>query len=140
MTISRNFSLLITLMIPLVFLSCDNDDEPEGVRLYEGSWSGTYVGSGDNGTWRVEIDDQGNISGTATSFVLSMNFGLSGTVNSEGEFHATTGSASSGTTFTGTLTATDGQGTWENSQTGLSGSWSGYKEEDEGVGGSNNPI
>ncbi len=133
---SRDLFIMILLIFPFVF-SCNNDDEPEGVKLYQGSWNGTYSGVADNGTWMVEIDETGNITGAATSTVSSVDYGLTGTVNSEGDFLATTGSAASGTVFTGVLTATNGQGTWENAQSGLSGTWSGNKQGNPGNGISN---
>lgn len=137
MPTSRDLLMLIFFMMPFLIFSCNNDDEPGGVERYQGTWNGTYSGDVDNGTWSVQIDEMGGISGTATSTVMSMDFGLTGTVNSEGEFFATTGSATTGTTFTGELTATNGQGTWENIQSGQSGTWSGTKQGNSGNGSRN---
>ncbi len=134
MPTSRNPFIVILLMMSFLIFSCNNDDEPGGVELYQGTWSGTYSGDVDNGTWSVQINEMGGISGTATSTVMSMNYGLTGTVNSDGDFLATSGSATTGTTFTGVLTATNGQGTWENNQSGLSGIWSGNKLGESGNG------
>jgi hypothetical protein len=132
MSTSRILFMLNIFTMPFLIVSCNNDDEPGGVELYQGTWNGTYSGDVDNGTWSVQINEIGGISGTATSTVMSMDYGLTGTVNSEGEFFATTGTATTGTTFTGELTATNGQGTWENNQSGLSGTWSGNKQGNSG--------
>ncbi|WP_157972018.1 hypothetical protein [Pleomorphovibrio marinus] len=135
-TTYRNHFMAITLMLPILIFSCNHNEKPRGVQLYKGAWNGTYSGADDNGAWRVQIDDKGTISGTATSITMTGGFELTGTVNSEGDFQATSGSTTFGTTFNGKLNGTNGQGTWQNIQAGISGNWSGSKEEDpsQGIG------
>lgn len=123
-----NLLSVFTCLILAALLSCNQDDEPESAKQYKGNWTGNYTGAEDNGTWEVFIGEDGNIAGTATSLVLSATYNLTGTVSAEGDFNATAGSATTGTTFKGTLTANSGQGTWENSATGNSGTWTGSKE------------
>lgn len=128
-TIARIMIFTAYGMLAILTTSCVKDNDPEeGVERFTGLWSGTYSGNVDSGTWEVTIREDGTITGTATSTPMSQTYGVSGTVSDDGDFHATAGSATTGTTFTGTLTATSGNGTWENATNGLSGTWSGSKQ------------
>ena len=94
------------------------------LKEYAGNWSGTFSG-GDQGNCQVVISDLGAISGTCASTNNGGGtFNLGGTVSSSGDSTATSGSASTGATFTGTYTR-GGQvtGQWTNSQFNLNGTW-----------------
>ncbi|MCC5938911.1 MAG: hypothetical protein JJU34_16660 [Lunatimonas sp.] len=128
-TITRHILVAFFFSASMLLSSCINDDDPEeGVEQFVGIWSGTYSGNVDNGTWQVTIIEDGTISGTATSTPMSETYGVTGTVSPDGDFQATAGSATTGTTFTGTLTTHSVQGTWENTANGLNGTWSGTKQ------------
>lgn len=92
------------------------------VEDFEGIYNGTYSGT-DNGTWTAKLDSQGNGVGFSWSNVTNIpDFG-SATVNSSGEFVAFNdgGAISHGVIDS----AGNVQGTWNNSITGRSGTFSG---------------
>lgn len=86
---------------------------------------GVYIGS-DNGTWTVDIDAKGVITGQISSYINAMSLPIQGTVNNQGEFDATI-STSTGNVFIGQLTETTASGNWEN-VTGGTGTWEGTKQ------------
>jgi hypothetical protein len=94
------------------------------VQEYAGNWSGSFSG-GDNGNCQVAISPVGVVSGTCTSAALGGGqFNLGGTVSSSGDSTASSGSASTGATFTGVYSRGGlVTGQWRNSQYNLSGSW-----------------
>lgn len=118
------FLIIFTVLIT----SCSNDDDSKSDFEFQGVWSGTYTGD-DEGVWAVTVNSSGVATGTATSNFTSDTYTVSGNVDSEGGFLATIGSASTGTTFSGTM-ATDetASGTWENTYTNKSGIWLGAKQ------------
>lgn len=94
------------------------------VQEYAGNWSGSFSG-GDKGDCQVVISPVGVVSGTCTSAELGGGTAnISGMVSSSGDSTATSGSASTGATFTGVYSR-DGKvtGQWRNSQYNLSGFW-----------------
>ena len=99
---------------------------------YSGTFEGTYVHTagpevGNNGNWSFSIDSDGNITGTANT--SDGPFSISGNVSSDGSSVA--GNVADGATFTGTI-GFDGlvNGTWENTQFGTSGTYSGSRTQD----------
>jgi len=99
---------------------------------YSGTFDGTYIHTagpevGNSGTWSFSIDSNGNITGTANT--SDGPFSISGNVASDGSSVA--GNVADGATFTGTI-GLDGSvnGTWENSQFGTSGTYSGSRIQD----------
>jgi hypothetical protein len=92
------------------------------VEDYQGIYSGTYSGT-DSGIWTAKLDSQGNGIGFSWSNVTKIpDFG-SATVNSSGEFVAFNdgGAISHGVIDS----AGNVEGTWDNSITGRSGTFSG---------------
>ena len=94
------------------------------VQEYAGNWSGSFSG-GDKGDCQVVISPVGVVSGTCTSAELGGGTAnISGMVSSSGDSTATSGSASTGATFTGVYSRGGlVTGQWRNSQYNLSGSW-----------------
>ncbi len=123
--------LLISLAILTVTIySCKKKDTEETID-YTGTWSGLYLGNDDNGTWTATIDSNGDVSGSASSAVYPATYDLIGTIDPQGAFTATAGSASTGSEFVGQFTETTASGTWSNTNFGFSGTWSGTKELDD---------
>ncbi|GEM_PF-2508786 len=119
--------LLISLAILTVTVfSCKKKDSDDPI-VYAGTWSGVYLGDDDHGTWAVTIDSNGDVTGAASSAVYIANFELIGTIDSEGTFNATAGSASTGSEFVGEFNETTASGTWSNSNLGFEGTWSGAR-------------
>ncbi|WP_390451747.1 hypothetical protein [Chryseobacterium sp. Alg-005] len=95
---------------------------------FNGNWIGTYSGT-DHGTWKINISNSGNVTGSAHSNDYNEDFEISGNVNNNGQLNAVLGSSSSGGTFKGTLSGNSGNGTWSNNVgTPHSGSWNGNKQ------------
>jgi len=96
---------------------------------YEGSYSGTFVG-GDQGTFEVNIDREGAISGTGDSGQDGL-FGLAGSVSARGDLLATTGSTTLASTFSGSIDTSHIpfriSGTWNNPAARVNGTFAGVK-------------
>ena len=118
--------LLITIILGLMTLSCSKNDDQDSE--YQGTWTGTYTGTQDNGTWTANIDSNGKVTGTTSSNVFNGTLQLNGNISSNGAFRATAGSASNGAEFTGQMTDTSGSGTWAKTTSGINGTWSGNKK------------
>lgn len=118
---TNNFFALICSLFLIV--SCRNEADSSA---FEGRWKGIYTGT-ESGTWDININDQGVISGTAMASYLS-DYEVKGTVTSEGSFKATVGTTSAGAVFTGQLSGNSGSETWTNNYTQDSGVWSGTKQ------------
>lgn len=122
-----------TLLVLLTFLSfsCSNDDDNNSTPnfQYQGTWSGTFTGTEDNGSWTANVNSSGVATGTATSTVFSNTYQLNGTVSSQGVFVATVGTASTGATFNGNMTTNgSASGTWINTYADMNGNWTGSKQ------------
>ena len=88
-------------------------------------YSGSYTG-GDSGTWSAALDSTGLLTITGFSTTNSVGFGGSGTVtNGSFSIGTTSGTLTSGATFTGSINSTAGtvSGTWVNGA--LTGTFSG---------------
>lgn len=115
-------SLMLTLVI---FTSCKEDNPYEE---YEGNWSGTYTGE-DTGVWSVNINTEGAISGSFESdSIQDFPINLTGNVSESGSFNASRIIAGVTIEFIGQLTGSKGNGTWNNQQQEISGTWSGSKK------------
>lgn len=123
--------ILFILTIGMLLTACSKDDENLLAR-YDGTWSGTYTGDDDNGTWSVIIDEEGIATGVATSTTFGESFPVNGVVAPNGEIDLTTGTTTPGGTFTGVLDPVQGtgSGTWINHLTSppMTGTWSGTKQ------------
>lgn len=123
------FACLIALF---AFGACKEDEKvvtQPVVKTYEfaGTWSGTYSGI-DNGTWTMNIGQDGSLSGSATSNLAGETFDLVGQADSVGNLTSTI-STSTGSTFNGKLVGKAGSGTWVNAASNSGGPWSGTKSE-----------
>jgi hypothetical protein len=118
------YVLLITL-VSILFCGCKKDDTP--IFAFSSMWTGTYIGTGDNGTWHVTINSQGEVSGSAHSDVFYESYKLTGNMKSNGQFYATFGSTSLGGSFTGQALDNNINGTWANNHLKIYGTWSGSK-------------
>ncbi len=119
--------LLLTIILGLMTLACSKNDDDQKSE-FQGTWTGTYAGTQDSGSWTANIDSNGKVTGTTVSTVFNVSLQLNGIISSSGAFTATAGSASNGAEFSGQMTATTGSGTWVNTNAGISGTWSGNKE------------
>ena len=83
------------------------------LNLFAGIYSGTYSGA-DSGTWEVTIDGSGNITGSGKSNSQIL-FGITGSVNANGNMALTASGAAGEATYSGTLDVTTGivSGTWQ---------------------------
>ncbi len=116
--------LLIAAAIILGLSSCKDDEYKE----YEGTWAGTYTG-GDTGSWRVNVDDEGKITGLLTPDSLgNFNFDITGSVNTDGSLSAEVNVFITTVNFTGTLSGNNGSGVWQNAAQGIQGTWTGTKQ------------
>jgi hypothetical protein len=104
-----------------------NNIENVSIEIFEGTWSGAYMAEGDNGTWTVYVDQEGVVTGSATSPVFSETYPLNGNLSDKGEFYATIGTSSVGH-FEGKIIGARASGIWMNYITGMSGTWSGNKQ------------
>jgi len=123
------FKTALLAFVTFLFISCSkNDDDSSTNFTYQGTWSGTYTGTQDNGTWTIYVSSLGGAAGTSTSNVFSNNSELNGNVNSEGELLLTIGTSNSAI-FKGQMNQ-DGtaSGDWVKVSLGMNGSWTGVKE------------
>ena len=121
---------ILTLLNVVFLFSCKNKD----FKDFEGTWKGTYTGE-DQGSWTMEIDEEGDIEGSARSddfpgFPIS----IEGSVSKEGELNVLTNSAFFDLTFEGKINGEKASGTWisESDSSGttvaIEGTWSGSKD------------
>src|SRR5690554_6969071 len=88
---------LVTALIAIStsFISCskDSDDDNGGddTSAFAGVWSGTFTGD-DTGTFQVNINSKGSITGNLVSTLTGETATISGTVSSDGDFSASIGS------------------------------------------------
>lgn len=112
-----------------VISSCDKssngNDTDSNAFVYDGDWSGTMTG-GDRGQISFTVGTDGKLSGNGFSSQSQGSFNLTGTVNSSGQLDVT--SNNSNNTFTGTLTASSGSGTWTDQGAQLTGNWTATKD------------
>ena len=119
----------LTIIFSVIILSCSNNDDDNNNQSFpfEGKWSGSYSGTKDHGTFKINVSSTGKVTGTTTSAVFNEDFDVNGNVSESGNFSAIAGSASSGATFTGQMSGNNGNGTWINTSANMSGTWTGGK-------------
>jgi len=89
------------------------------VKCYEGTFTGT-----DEGTFNVIVSNK-SVRGLAFSDTYNITYSVTGTVlNNQ---ITTSGSTGSGASFSGSISGDKVLGSWDNSITDDSGSWSGKR-------------
>lgn len=97
----------------------------QGVANFTGTYSGTFNGS-DSGSFQVAIAQDGTAKLSGRSSKMGVSFTGEGKVSREGS--VAVGSASTGSTFTGSISSTGTlSGTWKNTMYNQSGSFQGSK-------------
>ena len=93
---------------------------------YVGSFSGSYTGD-DTGTWNIETNENGEITGTAKSNKYNEEYEITGNVDPDGSLLMTVGSISTGSGFSGVIDSNTGEieGTWTNVYLNFNGQFSG---------------
>ncbi len=100
---------------------------------YSGLYEGSFTGD-DSGTWSMTVDENGVISGDGISDTDG-NFTITGQVSSDG--NASVGSTSTGATFFGLIDVDDNfSGSWTNTFSNDSGTFTGTKQSTDTGGGS----
>ena len=101
--------------------------------VLSGTYSGTYTGGKDTGTWIIVLDASGNVvpaqsSVTSTTFGVTYAYGITGTVNTSGTTNVATGTAGTAT-WAGAINITTGafSGTWNDPSEPDNGTFSGSK-------------
>lgn len=112
---------IILLVFLLASLACKKSE----TNAFAGNWSGQFSGT-DNGTWNINISNNGTITGTGKSNLLNDTFEIEGRVNNAGNLLATFGTTSSDGRFDGSLKGRTATGNWSNGS--YSGTWSGSKQ------------
>jgi len=116
--------ILLSFACVTLLVSCKNKDYKD----YKGTWKGSYSGD-DNGTWSIEVDEEGNIDGSARSnSAPDYPFTLEGSLSKDGNFEAEADLFFSTVKFNGKLKDDKANGTWKNAQDSISGTWTGKKD------------
>lgn len=106
----------------------------QGEANFAGSYSGTYNGS-DSGSFQVDIAQDGTAKLSGRSSKMGVSFTGDGKVSRDGS--VALGSASTGSTFTGSVNSTGLlSGTWKNTAYNQTGSFQGSK----GAASAANPL
>lgn len=111
---------IIFLFLLFACIACKKTE----TNPFTGNWSGQFSGT-DNGTWSVNVSNNGTLTGTGYSNVLRANFKIEGRVNNAGNLLAAFGTSSLDGRFDGTLSGSSATGNWSNGS--YSGNWSGTK-------------
>lgn len=123
--------LIFTSLVLTLFVSCsrsnDNNNDNSTNSPYQGHWSGTFTGNKDKGTFSMDIDSKGIITGKTTSSIYQDIENVTGNVSQSGKVSAIAGSSTSGASFTGEMNNTSASGTWVNNSVGMNGTWQGSK-------------
>ena len=124
----KNVLKITLFFLTTLLISCSSDDDNDDQQqlIFAGEWSGTFSG-GDSGTWNATVGETGTVSGEAFSNNAQQSFPLTGTIDTDGAFRATVGTAENGATFSGTFTEDSSSGTWENTAAQVSGTWMGTR-------------
>jgi hypothetical protein len=99
---------------------------PDHPSAYAGTWNVTYSGGDTGSCTALSINAPGHVIGTCTSSGVGGSFIVSGTVGSAGGLSV--GSTSSDASFSGTLGATTGSGTWARPSASATGTWNATKQ------------
>lgn len=132
--ITKIKTFAIMALLVMTAASCSKDDDttqPAGNTdsVYMGSWEGVFTG-GDNGTWTMEVDKEGKLTGSLTSSNSGTTYPFTGSFDSKGVISTTIDVGGVIIDFEGSGSA-DGKtadGTWGNSSANISGVWSGAKK------------
>ena len=124
----KNYIYYLAVLVVL-FSSCKKEESAQNPlnnipTEFQGVWSGFYTG-GDTGSWTALISEEGVVTGSLKSG-LGSGDEINGTVENNGAF--TAGTASTGSTFVGTLNKGVASGQWSNPSLNISGSWQGTKQ------------
>ena len=116
------------LVLMMVNLSCSKDEQAQPINSsLTGNWNGTYSGD-DRGIWVVSVDENGNVTGTATSSFTSDSSPITGKVTENGMLAATLGNTEDGE-FIGQLRENnEANGTWVDAGREMEGTWQGSKQ------------
>lgn len=122
----RMIVILTTLILFGCFTSCTTDEnELRTPEDYTGIWTGEYTGD-ETGTWVVNIDNSGVVTGNATSDVDT--YIITGNIQPDGVISATVGDADSGAVWNGTAINGNVTGVWTNHSYDLIGDFNGRKQ------------
>lgn len=117
----------LAFLILSVFLlnSCSSDENE--IFVYEGMWSGQYVGNTDSGNWSIRIDINKSVIGTFTSIQSSNSYQIIGNISEKGILNATIGTSEIDGEFNGSFIDNYASGLWTSDTDDDSGSWTGVK-------------
>ncbi|MFT3912218.1 MAG: hypothetical protein QM737_22515 [Ferruginibacter sp.] len=116
-------NLLVISLFTLFITSCKKDHtESTATSPFVGNWTGTYIGTSDEGGIIMSISSTGSITGTVSSQATGATYGFNGSVSSTGQMQASSGTGADTGTFTGTLSGNSGNGTWQSNAVPPSGS------------------
>lgn len=129
---------LIVAMSFIVFAatSCSEDEptvnnpNPPVVQdhAYKGNWEGNFTG-GDNGTWTMEVDKDGDFTGSAYSNNAQTYYDINGSIDSVGVLTAVIIVSGTELDFIGQgINGDSASGTWGNPTAGIEGDWTGAKK------------
>lgn len=121
--------LILTTLAFAIITSCSRSSENDSNTNfpYQGHWTGTFTGNKDKGTFYMDIDSKGTITGKTTSSVYQDIENVTGNVSQSGKVSAVAGNSTSGANFTGEMNNNSASGTWVNSSVGMNGTWQGTK-------------
>jgi hypothetical protein len=124
----KKMIFLPILILTILVTSCSSDNDNSNSSSFEGTWSEQFTGNDDNGSWTVNINSDGVVSGIAISNVFSDSYDINGNVTENGSLNATLGTTSVGGSFVGELSGNNAAGTWINTNLDFNGNWSGSKQ------------
>jgi len=108
----------------LVLVSCK--DEP--LEKYEGIWVGNFTGT-QEGTWKVFVDADGKIKGTAKPLDFDGNsFALNGLITEDGKVTLKANVLNRELIFNAYASESDLAGNWWSDDGSNEGNWQGIKE------------
>jgi len=114
---------ILTLLVVVTTISaCKKDADP--TFIYAGNYKGSYTGD-DQGSLQVTVDVYGDLTGTGLSANSHESFEITGKVDTDGKF---SGITDVGTVYVGTFNSSAVNGTWNNTASKISGSWTGNKQ------------
>ena len=99
---------------------------PDHPAAAAGTWSVTYAGGDTGSCTALSVNAPGHVIGTCTSSGVGGSFIVSGTVSAAGGLSV--GSTSSDASFSGTLGASTGSGTWTRPSASATGTWNATKQ------------
>ncbi|VXA91485.1 hypothetical protein [Maribacter litoralis] len=114
------------LILSVFLLNSCSSDENE-IFVYEGMWSGQYVGNTDSGNWSIRIDINKSVIGTFTSIQSSNSYQIIGNISEKGILNATIGTSEIDGGFNGSFIDNYASGLWTSDTEDDSGSWTGVK-------------